>query len=231
MKFKTNAPPDQLFELLKTTAPFDNVAVMLLADPPEGVTTASTNAPKFTLSGLGFVTLNCSTGTFAALGSCVESGGVPVTVATVKTGGVAVGVAVGVFVGVLVGLFVGLLVGVIVGVFVGVLVGVFDGVFVRVAVGVFVGVWVAVFVGLLDGVLVGVLVSVLVGVFVNVGVGVFVGVLVGEFVGVFVGVCVGVLLGVIVAVAVQTNPETTVKLLTEPVPAVAPFAEHCAIPT
>ncbi len=145
MKFNTTWPPDQLFELDITVVPFSRLAVIIVTEPPTGVTTAITMEFRLTVSGLGFVTLNCNTGTPMAPGNCVEFGGVPATVITDNTGGVEVGV--GVAVGVFVGVFVGVLVGVLVGVFVGVFVGVLVGVFVGVLVGVFVGVDVGVKVG------------------------------------------------------------------------------------
>jgi len=218
-KFSVTAPPGpQLLELLKTVVPFDRLTVIFPADPPTGVTTANTMEFRLTPSGLGFTTVNCNTGTPEDVGSCTEFGGVPATVTTVSTGGVAVGVFVGVLVGVLVSVLVGVSVGVLVGVDVGVLVrvllgvsvGVLEGVSVEVfegvLVGVFVGVLVGVFVGVLLGVSVGVLLGVFVGVLlavlVEVLLGVLVGLMVGVRVGVFVGVFVGVLVGLLVAVAV-----------------------------
>jgi hypothetical protein len=163
-KFNVNSPPDQLFELLKITPPFKRWAVISEADPPTGVVTATTTPPRPTPSGLEFVTENFSTGTLAASGNCVESGGVPATVATASTGGVEVGVKVwvkvGVKVSVLVNVSVKVGVEVDVKVSVGVLVGVKVGVKVLVNVGVKVGVKVLVKVG------------VSVDVFVNVKVGV-----------------------------------------------------------
>ena len=100
-------------------APFHRVAVITEADPPVGVVTANTIEFKFTPSPLGLVTWNCRTGTPIAPVSCVESGGVPATVATVKTGGVEVGVVVRVWVWVIVKVLVNVGEGVKVGVFVG----------------------------------------------------------------------------------------------------------------
>ncbi len=164
MKFSVTAFPDQLFELLITAAPFIRVTVTDDKDAPDGVAAASTIVPRFTLSPLGFVRLNCSAPIPLAPGICVVFGGVPETVATANTGGVAVGVLVVVFVAV----FVGVLVVVAVSVLVVVLVGVF----VAVAVAVLVAVVVAVDVAVLVDVLVAVFVVVLVGVFVAVAVAV-----------------------------------------------------------
>jgi hypothetical protein len=147
-----------LFELLKTTPPFDRLAVIFAADPPTGVTTATTTPLIPTPSGLEFVTENFNTGTFVASGNWVEFGGVPDTVATASTGGVDVSVKVWVKVGVKVDVKVGVKVNVKVSV--GVKVFVKEGVKVFVNVGVNVGVKVFVKVG------------VSVDVFVNVKVGV-----------------------------------------------------------
>jgi hypothetical protein len=145
VKFNVNSPLTQLFELLNTTPPFDTLAVISDAEPPTGVTTASTIPFIPTASGLGFVTENFSTGTLPASGSWVESGGVPDTVATASTGGVDV--EVGVLVKVCVKVFVKVGVKVNVKVSVGVKLFVKVGVKVFVKVGVSVDVFVKVKVG------------------------------------------------------------------------------------
>jgi hypothetical protein len=110
-----------LFELVMIVVPLVKVAVITVSDPPGGATVRVT-ASTLIASELDFVTLNCNAGTFTAPGIWVESGGVPVTVATVNAGGVAVPVSVAV--AVLVVVKVEVEVAVFVAVFVAVAVGV-----------------------------------------------------------------------------------------------------------
>ena len=127
MKLNVTWFPVQLFELDNCTPPFHRLAVTPAVPPATGVDRANTAVPRFTLSGLEFVTLNVSAGTCVAPGICVESGGVPTDVTTASTGGVAVAVFVALFVAVLVAVLVAVkvFVSVSVAVFVAVLVKVF----------------------------------------------------------------------------------------------------------
>jgi len=124
--------PVQLFELDNCTPPFHRLAVTPAVPPATGVDRANTAFPRFTLSGLEFVTSNLNAGTCVAPGICVESGGVPTDVTTANTGGVAVAVFVALFVAVLVAVFVVVLVAVSVPVLVAVFVAVLVKVFVAV---------------------------------------------------------------------------------------------------
>ena len=199
--------PTQLFELDNCAAPFIKDAVSVDTDPPTGVDKATTIPVRLTPSVLGLVTLNCTTLTPLAPGIWVVFGGTPAALATVSTGGVAVGVKLGVNVGVKVR------------VSVGVGVGVKLGVKVKVSVGVGVGVKVSVDVNVFVGVKLGVKVEVKVGVSVGVGVGVKVGVKVEVKVGVAVG------FAIVTTAPVTGAPDTKIGFNEVcPPPATSPLA-------
>lgn len=57
VKFNVNCPLTQLLELDRTVDPLNKVAVIFVAVPPTGVTTAKVIEVRFTVSGLELLTV------------------------------------------------------------------------------------------------------------------------------------------------------------------------------